>query len=199
MAKTSEKKKNAERLAKGVREDKKRPRLGRARKDSLRTKPGCDARRALGDERELPPLTRLMGALQEAKIEFMVIGMSAAIVQGVPGSTRDVDLWVNLPSREYMRAINIALSQGAEMIRNTVVALADQTLLNFVYAVTGLGSFRSEFRNSKKMLFCGIRVNVLRLESIKKSKLAIQRPKDLVHIEQIDTCLRCKNAYERKK
>jgi hypothetical protein len=199
LAAMGEKKRNVKRLAKSLRANQKRARTGRARKDPLRAEPGSDARRTLGHERELPPLTRLMGALQKEKIRFQVIGMSAAIVQGVPGGTNDVDLWIDLSPREYMRAINVAVANGAEMIRNTVVALPDQTLVNFVYEVTGLGSFKSEFSKSKKMTFRGVPVHVLPLESIRKSKLAIQRPKDLVHVQQIDDCLRCKKADRKGK
>ncbi|HKQ36686.1 MAG TPA: hypothetical protein VJ063_01335 [Verrucomicrobiae bacterium] len=37
-----------------------------------------------------------------------MIGMSAAIAQGVMANTLDVDLWVDLPARQYMRVLNIA-------------------------------------------------------------------------------------------
>lgn len=53
-----------------------------------------------------------MGALRKEKIEFLLIGMSAAIFQGVPGSTIDVDFWINLPARQYMRPMKIDLAQG---------------------------------------------------------------------------------------
>jgi hypothetical protein len=190
-------KNNPKRLAKGVRGDQKRSRSGRTRKNLVRAKPGSDTGRKVADERELSPLARLMGALQKEKIRFQVIGMSAAIVQGVPGSTRDVDLWIDLPSREYMKVINIALRNGAEFVRNTVVALSDHTIVNFVYQVTGLGSFGSEIRKSRIHNFHGVKAPVLRLESIRKSKLAIKREKDLIHVQQIDAILRC--AKEREK
>ncbi len=195
----AERKRNVKRLAKGLRANQKRARTGRARKDSLRAKPGGDAGRTVANERELPPLTRLMGALQKEEIRFQVIGMSAAIVQGVPGGTNDIDLWIDLPTREYMRPIKVALACGAEMVRNTVVALSDHTLVNFVYEVTGLGSFGSEFKKSKKMVFHGVPVHVLRLESIRKSKLAIRRPKDLTHVQQIEDCLKCQKADRQGK
>lgn len=151
----------------------------------------------MGYEREVSALARLMGALQEEGIRFQVIGMSAAILHGVPGSTQDVDLWIDLPSREYMRAVNVAVKQRAEVVRNTVVALADQTLVNFVYSVTGLGSFNSEYRGAKKLPFHGVEVPVLRLKSIEKSKRAIGRPKDLTHLQQINDFKICKDAERR--
>jgi hypothetical protein len=135
-----------------------------------------------------------MGALRTEEIEFLLIGMSAAIVQGVPGSTIDVDLWINLPERQYMRPIRIAAAQGAKMLRNTVLELSDETLVNFVYSVTGLGSFARENGKAVKLPFHGLTIAVLPLERIRKSKLAVGRPKDLVHVHQIENTLKLKRA-----
>ena len=111
--------------------------------------------------------------------------MSAANLQGVPGSTIDVDLWLDLPPRQYMKAVNVAIREGAQLVRNTVVELADSTLVNFVYKVTGLPSFQRVINRACKMSWQGIEVAVLPLELIMRSKEAIRRPKDLLHIELI--------------
>ena len=126
-----------------------------------------------------------MGALGLERIRCQVIGMSAASLQGVPGSTLDVDLWIDLSPRQYMRALNIAVRQGAQVVRNTVVELVDGTLVNFVYEVTGLPSFKTVFPKAKKLKWQGVEAVVLPLELIQKSKEAIRRPKDLLHIELI--------------
>jgi len=34
-----------------------------------------------------------LGELERRGVRFLVVGMSAAILHGVPGSTQDVDLW----------------------------------------------------------------------------------------------------------
>lgn len=135
-----------------------------------------------------------MGALRTEKIKFLLIGMSAAIVQGVPGSTIDVELWINLPQRQYMRPMRIALAQGATMLRNTVLELSDETLVNFVYAVTGLGSFAKEYGKAVRLPFHALTIAVLPLQRIRKSKLAIGRPKDMVHVQQIESTLKLKRA-----
>ena len=106
-------------------------------------------------------------------------------MQGVPGSTIDVDLWLDLPERHYLRAVNIAIRVGAQMVRNTVVELTDGTLVNFVYAVTGLPAFGKVFDRAKRLKLNGMVVPVLPLELIVKSKLAIGRPKDELHIQLI--------------
>jgi hypothetical protein len=190
---------DAQRLAKGLQPNKESEGIRRQRKDSVREKLGGHAGRTLANERDVSPLTRLMGALQAEKIRFQLIGMSAAVVQGVPVATRDVDLWIDLPSREYMRPMNVAINEGGKMIRNTVAELQDDTLVNFVFEVTGLRSFASEYRNAKVLAFHGLKVRVLPLESIKRSKSAINRPKDLAHIQQIDECLRCIDANNAGK
>jgi hypothetical protein len=189
---------NAKRLEKGVSENKTRSRVRRTRKNPVRPKSGGDAGGTLADERNVSALARLMGALQAEKIRFQLIGMSAAIIQGVPGSTIDVDLWIDLPPRQYMQVLNIAKAEGAEIVRNTVVELTDKTLVNFVYEVTGLRSFASEFRKAKKLSFHGLKVAALSLASIRKSKLAVARPKDLTHVQQIEDTLKFKKAKEAK-
>jgi len=175
----------SQRLAKGVSKTSQDARAGRSRKGLVRKVRSGDAGRAVADERELSPLARLLGALGAEEIRYQVIGMTAANLQGVPGSTIDVDLWLDLPSRQYMTAVNLAVRQGAQVLRNTVVELSDGTLVNFVYEVTGLPAFASVIGKARKMIWGGVEVPVLPLELIKKSKEAIRRPKDLLHIELI--------------
>ncbi len=72
------------------------------------------------------------------------------------------------------------------MVRNTVVELSDRTLVNFVYEVTGLPEFARVIKKARKVTWNGMKVAVLPLELIKKSKAAIRRPKDLLHIKLIE-------------
>jgi hypothetical protein len=113
----------------------------------------------------------------------MVVGMSSAILQGVPATTLDTDLWIDLPERQYMRPVNLGLSIGATMIRNTVIALRDGLLVNFVFGVTGLAGFATEWRRAKEIKFLGEPLKVLPLEQLIRSKEVIRRPKDLAHLE----------------
>jgi hypothetical protein len=112
----------------------------------------------------------------------MVAGMSSAILQGVPATTLDTDLWIDLPERQYMLLINLALSVGATMIGKTVIALRDGALVNFLYRVDGLASFDTEWRRARKVAFHGIEVKVVPLEGLIRSKEFIGREKDLAHL-----------------
>jgi hypothetical protein len=151
----------------------------------------------VGDVRKLRPLGRLLAALEEEQIRFILIGMSAAIAQGVMGTTLDVDLWIDLPSRRYMQVQNLARRLGAIAAANTVVYLSDGTPVNFVYEVTGLGLFAKELARAVRLPFHGRMVAVLPLTRIRKSKTAVGRDKDKLHVRQINEFLRCQKAAER--
>ncbi|HTD68771.1 MAG TPA: hypothetical protein VK846_19795 [Candidatus Limnocylindria bacterium] len=125
--------------------------------------------------------------------------MAAAIAQGVMANTMDVGVWIDLPSRQYMRLLNLARKLGATIAANTVVYLEDGTPVNFVYEVTGLGSFSKEKQHIVWAKVYEHKVPVLRLERIVKSKQAILRDKDKLHIILIRDFLRCRRGLKRSR
>lgn len=116
--------------------------------------------------------------------------MSAAILQGVPATTLDTDFWIDLPPRRYMRVLNLCRRLGATVRANTVVDLADGSMVNFLYAVHGLRSFAREYRAAKRLHWLGTRVAVLPLERIFASKRFVGRPKDLAHLPLLEQTMR---------
>ena len=124
--------------------------------------------------------------------------MSAAILQGVPATTLDTDLWIDLPSRQYIRVINLCRRLGATVRANTVVDLSDGSTVNFLYEVHGLGSFDTEYRQAKRIMWLGARVAVLPLERIYKSKEFVGRPKDLAHLPLLKQTIKLQRRAGRK-
>ena len=152
----------------------------------------------MGAVRERRPLIRLLEAIEKEQIRYGMIGMAAAVAQGVMANTLDVDLWIDLPPRQYMRILNLARTLGATVAANTVVYLEDGTPVNFVYEVTGLGSFSRERRHMKSVPLDGHKVPMLRLERIMRSKAAVGRDKDKLHIIHIKDFLSCRRRLRRK-
>jgi len=161
----------------------------RKRAVAVRKKPRSVPLRSLDDEREIHPLTPLFSALQASKIRFMIIGMSAAIMQGAPGTTLDYDIWINLPSRQYIKVINICRKLGAEIFSSQVVELNGLSV-NFVCEPHDLKSFRWEMRTAVKMNWQGVEVPVLPLERIIAAKEFIGREKDIAQLPILRTTLR---------
>jgi hypothetical protein len=108
--------------------------------------------------------------------------MSAAVLQGVPATTLDTDIWVGLPERQYVQVLSVCRALGASVLTRTVVALRDDTMVNFLYRVDGLGSFEAEAKNAVRLRWYGMKVDVLPLASIIRSKEAVAREKDLAHL-----------------
>lgn len=113
-------------------------------------------------------------------------------------NTMDVGIWIDLPPRQYMRVLNLARRAGGTVAANTVVYLHDGTPVNFVYEVTGLRSFAAELRHANRLTFDRHEVSVLPLERIIKSKEAVGRDKDKLHILHIRNFLRCQRAANER-
>lgn len=125
--------------------------------------------------------------------------MTGAILQGTPATTLDIDLWIDLPSRQYIRMINLARSLGAEMIANTVVVFPGNLTVNFIYEVSGLKSFSTELRNSRRLQWMGRKVPVLPLNRIYVNKKAAGRPKDLAHLPLLEQTMQVQKRMARSR
>lgn len=124
--------------------------------------------------------------------------MSAAILQGVPATTLDTDIWIGLPPRQDMRVLNLCRSLGARVRANTVVDLEDGSVVNFLYEVHGLRSFAAEFRSAQRLKWLGTTVSVLPLDRIYASKKFVGRPKDLAHLPLLEQTMELKRRLGPK-
>ena len=151
-------------VARALKKNPARPGPERRRKVPVRPQPSRHAGRAVAAAPKLSPLARLIETLNAEKIRFVIIGMTAAVLQGTPVTTFDVDLWIDLPSRRYIQVMNLALKVGAQMAANTVAVLPGDLTIKFVYSVAGLNSFQCEYSKARKLQWMGRRVAVLPLE-----------------------------------
>jgi len=124
--------------------------------------------------------------------------MTAAVLQGVMINTMDTDLWVDLPTRQYMRLWKIIREQGGSALSQTLYVLEDGKVVNFLFTITGLRSFAAEYRQAVAAKIEGLTVKVLPLSRILKSKKTILRDKDLAHIPHIERVLRTLKRNRKK-
>ena len=188
-----------QRLASGLSKTQSNPRRHAKRKGVARPRAGGHARRKNVDARQPSPLAWLIQSLGQEKIRFQVVGMTAAVYQGVMLNTMDTDIWVDLPTRQHLRLWNIIRSQGGSALSQTLYVLDDGKVVNFLFEVTGLNSFAAEYRNALTLKMEGLKVKVLPLARVLKSKKAIMREKDIAHIPHIERALRARKKLEGKK
>ncbi len=127
----------------------------------------------------------LLQALLKAKVRFMVVGLSAATLQGAPVVTQDVDLWFDdLNDPRLTKALS---SVGAAYappspVNPPMLAGRGSELFDIVFRLDGLGCFADEFKNCITIPLGQQELKVLSLERILASKVAANRPKDKLTI-----------------
>jgi len=145
-----------------------------------------------------PPLVtdreaRFLQALVEEGVDFMVVGLAAAALQGAPAVTRDIDLWFRDLSdpalaRALKRAGAVYIPPGPE--HPPLLAGGDARLFDIVTTVHGVGSYAQEARRAIQVHLGDVEVPVLPLARIIASKKALDRPKDRAILPALEDALR---------
>ena len=136
---------------------------------------------------------RLLETLLRHKIRFMVVGLSAAALQGAPVVTEDIDLWFdNLSDPRLMQAL---IKVGAAYIppfgyNPPMLGGAGSEPFDVVIRMDGLGKFGDEWKRALEIKVGKLRLKVLPLERILASKQAANRPKDQRVIPVLQNTLR---------
>lgn len=145
----------------------------------------------------LPPLNepevRLLRELSDRGVRFVLVGMSAAILQGATGVTQDLDLWFeSLADARIGDAVRAAggiyLSGSFGMQPPTIGGgLGDR--FDVVTHAHGLGPFAEEWPGTRIEQIQGVPVHVLPLERVLASKRAAGRSKDLAQIPVLEAAI----------
>jgi hypothetical protein len=137
---------------------------------------------------------RLLRELEARGIRFLVVGMSAALLQGARGATEDIDLWFedlgDFRIGEAVRAaggIWVSGSFGLGPPRIGGDALGER--FDVVAHMDGLGSFEQEYAGVRFELVDTLRLPVLPLRRILASKKAAGRVKDRLAVLAIEDAL----------
>lgn len=143
---------------------------------------------------------KLLDSLVRHQVSFMIVGLSAAALQGAPVVTEDVDLWFeNLNDSKLTEALKAV---GAAYVppfgfNSPMLAGAGTDPFDVVLSMSGLGSFYQEVANTIDVDLRGIRVKVLTLARILASKTAANRPKDQLVIPVLRATLKTIESKSR--
>ena len=148
---------------------------------------------------------QLLESLLRHKIRFMVVGLSAAALQGAPVVTEDVDLWFDkLGDPKLSQAL---VKVGAAYIppfgtNPPMLGGVGSEPFDVVVRMDGLDKFADEWKRALKIKVGKLRLKVLPLERILASKQATNRPKDQRVIPVLQNTLRTlqtKATHQSKK
>jgi hypothetical protein len=131
--------------------------------------------------------------LKEHEVDFILIGLSAAALQGAPVVTQDIDVWFkDLNSKEFKKALretNVTYIPPIGL--NPPMFAGESTdLIDIVLSVTGLASFDEEFGETLEIELTDFKVRVLSLEKIIQSKRTLNREKDKLVLPVLEDVLK---------
>ena len=143
---------------------------------------------------------RFLKELNRAGVEYLIVGLSAAALQGVPAVTQDIDLWVNdLSGSDFQNAVQRAGAvYVAPSISNPPLLVgAGVELFDLVVPMHGLQEFENEYVGALEMEAAkGVSVKVLPLHRIIASKRATGREKDKRILPVLEDALRTINEAD---
>jgi len=148
---------------------------------------------------------QLLESLLRHRVRFLVVGLSAAALQGAPVVTEYVDLWFqNLNDPEFLQALQQVEAAYVPPFGNNPSMLAGRHSEPFdvVISMSGLRPFADEFKGAVQIPVGRLRLKVLPLDRILASKTAANRPKDRLVMPVLQNALRTIQVIEsspRKK
>ncbi len=133
----------------------------------------------------------LFEALNQSGVRFLIVGLSAAVLQGANTGTRDIDIWFENTSDERIghavraaHGIWVAGSFGMRPPQIGGDALGDR--LDVVVHMDGLDAFATEYARAVEMILDGVSLRLLPLERIIASKRASNRTKDVAVLPALE-------------
>jgi predicted nucleotidyltransferase len=136
---------------------------------------------------------KFLKELVKHKVAFMIVGLSAATLQGAPVVTQDIDLWFkDLSDPNFQKALKKvgAVYVPPIQLHPPAIAGADLDLFDIVLNMDGLGKFSDEIKNTVEVALGRYKIKVLSLERIIKSKVAAARPKDKLTLKVLRDTLK---------
>ena len=148
------------------------------------------------DDFALAPAERaLFQALDARGVRFLVIGLSAAVIEGAPVATQDIDLWLEALDDRVAQAAVDAKGFWISGFGLQPPAFGGPELerVDVVLTAHGLRDFATEYQGSVVFDIDGISVHVLSLDRVIASKRATRRPKDLAALPALEATLAARN------
>ena len=144
----------------------------------------------------------LLEALRALGVRYLIVGMGAALIEGAPGTTQDIDLWFErLDATELREAARRAGGFYTSGLGPQPPAVGGEGLdrVDLVLTASGLESFEQEFARAREYDLDGVRVRVLPLERIIVNKRAAKRPKDSAQLPMLEAALAARRARTEKE
>jgi len=144
----------------------------------------------------------VLTALKAVQLEAIIVGNVAAILQGAPVTTQDIDLLVRDTTRNRRKIAALGRALGTKPRR--VSPLSDSLRIDALAGtvdllfdrIPGRLSFQALRSRAVRLDLAGTEAIVARLDDVIASKAAADRPKDRAQLAALRDTLRVKSALD---
>ena len=132
--------------------------------------------------------------LNEAEVEYLVIGGYAVGYHGYPRTTADMDVWVEISPNNAAKLVEVfrrfgmddpSLTADLFLQRGKIVRMGVPPMRIEVLTAIDGATFAESFARRETVLLDGLRVNMISLPDLRRNKLASGRHKDLDDLEHL--------------
>jgi predicted nucleotidyltransferase len=131
--------------------------------------------------------------LNELDVRYLIVGVTAASMQGARVATEDIDLWFeDVTDRrigEAARRVGGVWVPGHFGMQPPALGGTLGDRFDVVLTMSGLEKFVAEYARSQSLELDGVEVRVLPLARIIESKRAANRPKDRAALPALEAAL----------
>ena len=146
-------------------------------------------------ETQLPPdFSAFLRSLNEAQVEYLVVGGYAVIFHGHPRTTGDIDVWVRQSPENAARLVTALRSFGFDvpdlvpdlfLVDGRIVRMGlPPNRVEVMTSVSGL-TFESAWGRRETSDWDGLVVPVIGLADLRTNKAASGRAKDLADLDEL--------------
>jgi hypothetical protein len=159
------------------------------------------ARASAVDDFALTPAERaLFAALSGRGVRFIIIGMGAAVLEGAPIATQDLDVWFERVDDDRVKLA--ATDAGGFWISGSGLqppSFGGDGLdrIDVVLTAHGLDAFATEYARSVEREIEGVTLRVLPLDRVIASKRSTNRAKDAAQLPALEATLLARHKRER--
>jgi len=146
-----------------------------------------------------PAERRLFAALRARGVKFLIIGLGAAVLEGAPVATQDIDVWFETIDNDQ---IKLAASDAGGFWVSGFGAQPpafggdELSRIDVVLTAHGLRHFAEEYDEGIEREIEGVVLRILPLERVIASKRATSRPKDAASLPALEATLQARTKRE---
>jgi predicted nucleotidyltransferase len=140
-------------------------------------------------------LREFLKLLNSTRVEYLLVGGYAVGYYGYPRATADLDIWVAISNKNAAKLVRVLKRFGFDVpdLTPQVFLQSDQVIrfgepplrIEILTTISGV-AFDDCFARRARVLFDGLRVNLISLRDLLKNKAATGRPKDLDDLQALE-------------